>query len=340
MSETGAVEPRGRLVRLVRWPVGHVRGVAHGVLRCLPRAIEDLFRDRCPQYAASIAYHVLFSLFPLTILLVSIFGLVLQDDELRERVIDQLLDILPVSESGEDDVQSSIEGIATPLSAIGLVSLVALLWGASGMMGSIRIGLEAAFKVNQGRPAAHAKLMDFLLVGTAGLLVLVVVTLSAFTAFFSRLVGDASEWAGVDAAPSGALLRDALQLLVLGVMALLLYRFVPARSVRPRGALAGAILTAVAIWGAAKVLAVVFDFSRYNVIYGSLAGVMTFLFFVYVVSLIVLLGAELAYAWSQPAGPPGPPLKDQVRGFLKGLFVAPDRAEDSERAELSGRPGR
>ena len=87
---------------------------------------------------------------------------------------------------------------------------------------------------------------------------------------------------------------------------LLLYRFVPARKLRRRGALAGAILTAVGIWGSTKVLAIVFaDFSRYNLIYGSLAGVMTFLFFVYVVAWILLLGAEFAYAWSQPPGPPG-----------------------------------
>ena len=85
---------------------------------------------------------------------------------------------------------------------------------------------------------------------------------------------------------------------------LLLYRFVPARKLRRRGALAGAMLTAVGIWGATKVLAIVFaDFSRYNLIYGSLAGVTTFLFFVYVVAWILLLGAEFAYAWSQPPGP-------------------------------------
>src|SRR5512145_2219850 len=165
MSETGAVQPRGRLARLARWPLDRLGDVAHGVATALPRAIEDLFRDRCTQYAASIAYHVLFSLFPLTIVLVSIFGLVLQDDELRQRVIDEIVDVLPVSEEGQADVESSVEGIASPLSAIGLVSLVALLWGASGMMAAIRIGLEAALKVDRRRPAAHAKLIDLVLVG-------------------------------------------------------------------------------------------------------------------------------------------------------------------------------
>jgi membrane protein len=290
--------------------------------------VEDLFRDRCPQYAAAIAYRVLFSLFPLTIALVSIFGLVLQDDELRQRVIDELLDILPVSEGAQGDVQRSIEGIASPLSAIGLISLIELLWGASGMMTSIRIGLEAALKVERGRPAAHAKLVDVIVIVAAGLLVLLVVGLSAFFAFFSRLVDRIAEEIGIDTSLSGGIFRDLVQLVVIGVMVLLLYRLVPARRLNPRGALAGAVLTAAGTWGAAKILELVFaDFSRYNLIYGSLAGVTTFLFFVYVVALILLLGAEFAYAWSQPPAPPGPPVRTRLARFFRGLFVHHDEAD-------------
>jgi membrane protein len=309
---------------LVRRPLDWIRALVAGIARALPRAVEDLFRDRCPQYAASISFHVLFSLFPLTIVLVSVFGLVLQDEELRQRVISELLDVLPVSEEGQANVQSSIEGIASPLSAIGFISLIALLWGASGMMASIRIGLEAALKVDRGRPAAHAKLVDFVVVGAAGVLVLLVVGLSAFAAFFSRLADRITEEIGVEANLSGVLLRDGVQLVVIGVMALLLYRFVPARKLRTRGAVAGAVLTAIGTWGAARILAVIFaDFSRYNLIYGSLAGVMTFLFFVYVVALILLLGAEFAYAWSEPPGPPGPPVRRRVGGFVRGLVMHP-----------------
>ena len=116
-----------------------------------------------------------------------------------------------------------------PLSAIGLVSLIALLWGASGMMASIRLGLEATMKVERRRPAAHAKLVDFVLVGTAGVLVLLVVALSAFAAFFGRLVDRGAEHLNIDANPSGLLLRDVLQLVLIFSMAFLLYRFVPTR---------------------------------------------------------------------------------------------------------------
>ena len=324
MTETGAVEPHGRLVRLARWPLERLGALGTGVLNAFPRAVEDLFRDRCTQYAASIAYRVLFSLFPLTIFLVSIFGLILQDDELRQTVIDELIAFLPVSEEGQGNIERSIEGIASPLSAFGFISLIALLWGASGMMASIRIGLEAALKVDRGRPAAHAKLVDLVLVVITGLLVLLVVGLSAFAAFFGRLVDRVSEELGI-VSPSGIFLRNGLQIAAVAVMALMLYRFVPARRLRARGAIAGALVTALGTWGATKVLALIFsDFSRYNLIYGSLAGVMTFLFFVYVVALILLFGAEFAYAWSQPPGPPGPPVRARVIGVFRGLFVHHD----------------
>jgi len=319
MSGTPAVEREGWIARVVRGPVD----AALGVVVSLALAIEDLFRDRGPQYAAAIAFHVLFSLFPLMILLVSIFGLVLQDDTLRSRVIDELLAVLPVSPSGEEDVRTSIEQIASPLSALGLLFLVALLWGASGMMAAIRVGLESALKADRRRPAAHAKLVDFVLVGVTGVLVLAVIALSAFATLFSRTVDSVSDRLGIGfiTSPTGALVRDGVQLVLIAVMTLLLYRVAPGRKLLWRAALAGAILTAFGIWGAARLLAFLLGYSSYNVIYGSITGVMTFLIFVYVVALILLIGAEFAYQWSQPPGPPGPPIGARLKGFLRGLVV-------------------
>jgi membrane protein len=336
MGAPEVARPDRLLTRVLRVPIE----IGLGFVRGLPRAVEDMFRDRGPQYAAAISFRVLFSLFPLTILLVSIFGLVLQDDELRENVIDELISVLPVSPEGEDDVRSSIESIASPFSALGLVSLVALLWGASGMMASIRIGLEAALKVPQGRPAARAKLVDFILVGASGLIVIIVIGISTFAALFGRAVEWLSNQLGVElvTTPTGSILREGLQLVLIAVMTLMLYRFVPAGKLGRRAALAGASFTALGIWGAAKLLGVLFDVTRYNVIYGSLASVMTFLFFVYVVAFILLLGAEFAYAWSLPPGPPGPPLREQVVGALRGLVVHRDPPDAERRRDVSDRP--
>ena len=53
----------------------------------IPQAIDGYFTDRCGQHAAGIAYRVLFSLVPLSIVLVAIFGIVLRNDDLRDDVI-------------------------------------------------------------------------------------------------------------------------------------------------------------------------------------------------------------------------------------------------------------
>jgi YihY family inner membrane protein len=172
-------------------------------------------------------------------------------------------------------------------------------------------------------------------VGATGFLVLAVIGISTFAAFFSRSVEYLADQVGVGVVtnPSGWLVRDGLQLALIAVMTVMLYRFVPAERLGRRAMLVGALFTAVGIWGASKLLVILLDFTRYNVIYGSLAGVMTFLLFVYVVALILLLGAELAYAWSLPPGPPGPPLRRQITGFLRGLVAHPEPPDGEQNAD-------
>jgi uncharacterized BrkB/YihY/UPF0761 family membrane protein len=103
----------------MRWP----EAIASKLARVVSAAVERYFADRCPLHAAGIAYRVLFSVVPLVIVLVSIFGLVLENDELRHDVVNAIVDELPVSASGRKGVEDAITAIATPASAAGLVSL-------------------------------------------------------------------------------------------------------------------------------------------------------------------------------------------------------------------------
>nr|MBA3400387.1 hypothetical protein [Actinomycetota bacterium] len=48
------------------------------------------------------------------------------------------------------------------------------------------------------------------------------------------------------------------------------------------------------------------------------------------VALILLIGAEFAYQWSQPPGPPGPPIGTRLKGFLRGLVVYQEPEETEE----------
>jgi uncharacterized BrkB/YihY/UPF0761 family membrane protein len=131
--------------------------------------------------------------------LVSIFGLVLQDDSIRADVVDAVVDALPVSVAGKKDVEDAITAIATPASAAGLVSLIVFAWAATGMMTALRQGLERAMGVTESRPMMRGKLVDLVLIMGAAVLVLVTVGITVLGNLVQRASASGSWWASAPA---------------------------------------------------------------------------------------------------------------------------------------------
>ena len=312
-----------RIARILRWPVA----IAIKLGRVLPEAMQRFFADRCTQQAAGIAYRVLFSIAPLAIVLVSIFGLVLQDDSVRENVVNTIVDWLPVSPSGTKDVEDAITSIATPVSAVGLISLVLFAWAASGMMTAIRQGLETAMHVTESRPMARGKLVDLLLIMSAAVLVLVTAGLTLLAKFLQSSSGSVANATGLPAGRLVALLLHGGVLVLSVVVVLLLYRFVPARGLSLRDGLAGAIVTGLLLQLVALASAWTYErATRLSVVYGSLTVALVFLYSIYLYSAALLLGAEVAAGWAAP--PPteaAPPIRTQVKDGVLGLFVRPKK---------------
>jgi membrane protein len=304
--------------RLVAWPVGVARKLA-GVI---PAAVEEFFVDQCPQQAAGIAYRVLFSAAPLAIVLVSIFGLVLQDDSVRHDVVDSIVDALPVTAAGRKDVESAITNIATPASAAGLLGLLVFVWAATGMMASIRQGLERAMDATASRPPARGKLVDLALIAGTALLVLVTAGITLLGHFVQHESGRLGSVLGLGAGTLASGMVRAATFALAIVVVLLLYRFVPARGLRVRDGLAGAIVTALLFQLIALASGLIYEkTTRLSVVYGSLTAALVFLYSMYLYASALLLGAEVAAAWSRPPTTDGEPLLVQLRRAVLGLFV-------------------
>ena len=319
MSEARTLGEGSWVSRLARWPLEILRKL----VRVVPIAIDGYFADRLVQHAAGIAYRVLFSLAPLAIILVSILGVVLRDDVRREDMVDLIVGWLPVTEEGSNTVEDAITKLASPTSAVGIISLLVFFWAATGMMASIRTGLEAALRVERRRPAARGKLVDVVLVAGAGALVILMIAVTVVAQVVTRFVDDAAEVVGFEGGLLAELLRAAIPLLVTTVIVMLLYRFVPSRRLRFGDAVAGGIVTGVLLLVISAASAVVYDrVAELSVIYGSITVVLVFLYSVYLFASALLFGAEVAAAWSAPPaeGPPEP-LRDQVRRAVLGLFV-------------------
>ena len=75
------------------------------------RTAHEYSADNCSHMAAAISYYVLFSIVPLAIFLVSIFGLVVRDADTQERVSDEIVDLMNV-EQGAPTVELDTTAIA------------------------------------------------------------------------------------------------------------------------------------------------------------------------------------------------------------------------------------
>jgi len=285
---------------------------------CLVAAGERYFSSGAADSAASIAYRVLFALAPLTVALVSVFGLLLQDQGLKNDVIKKVVSVLPVK---SQDVTTAIENIATPASAAGLVSLLVLVWAASGMMTAIRVGLERAMDIEEDRGIVRGKVVDLALVGATALLILASVGVGLVTQLVDSVVGHLAGAVGLQGNVARAVVSKLLPLLLWTGTLLLAYRIVPAKRPGRGSALAGALLTALLLLAIS--LAAGFFYShatRWSFIYGSLTSVFVFLYSVYLFASAVLFGAAFATEWSRPRPQDPEPLLTKARRRLRGLF--------------------
>ena len=64
----------------------------------IKRTVQEYGDDNCSHMAAAISYYVLFSIIPLTIFTVSIFGLIVRDDEMQQNIAEEIVEFLNVEE--------------------------------------------------------------------------------------------------------------------------------------------------------------------------------------------------------------------------------------------------
>lgn len=301
--------------------------------RTTEESVSAFFEHRGPQFAAAIAFYALFAIFPLAILAVVAFGVVIGDDDARQHVVDFLLDNLPITpDQGREDLERLLEGVTRDTGAIGALGLGGLLISASGLMGAARNALNVAFDADMTknrRPPLQGKALDVLLVFGAGLVIGISLMLTVALQVAARETGELDVLGSFAATLADWLLK--LGPLIPVVLAIAVfwtfYVVVPLRRVRIRDVWPGAIFAGLALEVVKTGFAIYLDgFSNYSAVYGSLGAVIAFLVFVLLAASVFLLGAEVAARWPSVRDAseddllaPGEPIGPRVRKLLVGL---------------------
>jgi membrane protein len=248
-------------------------------------------------YAASIAYYALLSLFPFFLLALSLLGRSTADVQNRNEVLTFVLRYFPAQ---FDFITKQLDAFRGESVTIGVAGTVALVWGALGVFGAITTAVNYAWGVEQQRSFWKHKLVSFVMLLVAGLILLIALLLISA----SHVVG-ASWFAEVLRVFPGLsvlhslTIRHATTLLFILVVGLVFY-FVPNARVRFRDVWIGAFMTGLLWKGALEGFSwYMRDMTRFNRVNGSIAAVVVFLVWVYLQAVILLYGAEFTAAYAR-----------------------------------------
>ena len=252
------------------------------------RTLAQRFReDRLGNTASSLTFTTLISLVPLFTVVLAVFTAFPMFGKLQQDLQQWLTESL-IPESIAKQVMSYLTQFAAKSSRLGLAGIVVLLVTAISLILTIDRTLNSIWRVRRPRPLARRVLTYWGVLTLGPLLLAGSLAISSFLLSASRgLIGEM---------PGGlGLLLDVFQFTLIAAGMAALYRYVPNTEVKWNHAFSGAIFVALGLELAKRALG--WYLSRmpaYSVVYGAFASVPILLLWVYLVWLIVLLGAVIA----------------------------------------------
>jgi membrane protein len=261
-----------------------------GVLKRTVRAFRE---DNLTDWAAALTYYAVLSIFPALVVMVSILGLA--GDSATQSVLDNLNQLGPGPAT--DIVSGAIREIGSSQGTAGvalIIGLAAALWSASGYIGAFSRASNVIYEVEEGRP--FWKLRPLQLAMSLLLIVLVAVSAIAVvvTGPLAEQVGELFGLEGTAVTVWDLAKWPVIVLIVITMLGVLYYGAPNVRQPGFRWITPGGVL-GVSLWilASAGFALYVANFGSYNKTYGSLAGVIVFLVWLWISNLAVLLGAEL-----------------------------------------------
>jgi membrane protein len=254
------------------------------------RVFHNFSRHDGSHMAAGVAYYAIFSIFPLALATISIAGILFTASDVKARVLEFLERNVGIG--SEELITSNIDSLLDVRGEIGLVAVLTLFWASRAVFGAVHRVMNRAWLVVE-RPRFWVS--QVLQLGAAfGVATLFIV--SAMVGPTGRALASRNDTLFGVSIPWSALFT-LISLVIAWMLLLLIYRFVPDTKVRWGDAfLSASIATWLfegAKWGFAFFLS---NLSSLDIIYGSVTTIVVLMLFLYIVSILLVFGAELSNA--------------------------------------------
>jgi membrane protein len=278
------------LGRLKRW-YEQADNLTDGALDIIRVTFERFTEERGSEAAASLAYYAFFSIFPMLLVFIVVGSFFVDTEVVQSQLLTMLQGVLP---GAEDLVIQNINQVLRLRGAVTFIALISLIWSSTSVFNILARNINRAFP--------HAQVLDFIKGRLRGLLIffgialLLLLSLAAST--LSGLIPTIEiPYNDINLHETfiwqiGAFL---VPVFFNWLMFWTLYQWVPTVTVSRKASFLGALIAGVAwvllnngfTWYLSSGL------SQYQLVYGSLGTIVALLFWVYMTSTIVLIGAHL-----------------------------------------------
>lgn len=257
------------------------------------KTFREFIDDECQDSAAALTYYGVLAIFPGLLALTSLLALVGQGGGAIDALLGVLEGVAPpeVLQVLSEPLQRFAD---SPAAGFGFVTgLVIALWSASGYVGAFGRAMNRIYEIEEGRPFWKLRPMQLAVtvaavVAVAVIAVILVVSGPVTDAIGSalglgesvRIVWEIAKW-------------PLLAVIVIVIIALLYHATPNAKQPKFRWVSLGALLAIVVLLIASAGFALyVANFSNYDRTYGSLAGAIVFLLWLWIANNALLFGAE------------------------------------------------
>lgn len=262
----------------------------------LKRTLVEFTRNQCTDMAAALTYYTVLAIFPALIALVSILGLIGEADRVTRFFVDMVDDMT----DGNDEVMETVNNVVENITGVGgaglglAIGILLAIWTASNYVNAFSRAMNRIWEVEEGRSFLKLRPIVYLITVVLILLVAAAGLMLVVSGPIARSVGNAIGLGETAVTVWNWTTPILLVLLAAAGIGLLYFATPNIRQPWSRWASAGALITIVVmILTTVGVAIYVMNFANYEATYGALASVIIFLFWVYIMNTVLLLGAVL-----------------------------------------------
>ena len=270
---------------------------AHSIYQIIDQAFRTYSRSSALEATAGLAYYSMFSLFPLALLLVVAGSSWFQEEIARQQAIQFVTDLFPIS---QELTTQLIQSMLERRGAVTLLSVIGLIWAASGFFNLLVRNINRAWPGIRTRHFVRTRLEALFIVVALGILFLL--SMLATSAFELLAKMRLPFWQELFyQGPLRKILSFSVPLFLRMCVLWGLYFWIPKTAVDRKAAFWSALVVTLS-WRAVTALFTWYlqsGVNYYDVVYGSLSTTVVSMFWLYLSNYTLLMGAYLCAAISE-----------------------------------------